>query len=123
MASEFVWFLLVGLVAATALVVSLRRPSSLEGEVLALRRENRELRAEVSDLRSSLVTEIIRLRGVEQWLRQQLRENGITIKPLPEDLRPTNDLSNISIHVRAGGVDVTGGTVTNAGDLIGGDKE
>lgn len=115
MAPETFWVLVVGIIAVAALVISLRRPSSVEQEVVTLRRQ-------IAELRFSLVTEIIRLRGVEQWLRQQLREAGIEIKPLPEDLRPSNDLSNISINVRQGGVYVTGGNVTSGGDLIGGNK-
>jgi hypothetical protein len=81
------------------------------------------IRHELDELRKSnnqLVLEYWRVLGENTWLRQQLRERGISIPPLPNELRPTMDAAgNISVMISdRGGVQIVGGKLDIAhGDI------
>lgn len=91
-----------------------------------MRSELLSLRSEMGDLRkkyNSLVLEYWRVMGENTWLRQQLRERGIEIPPLPDELRPQMDANgNISIMItERGGVQVAGDLKAER-DVVGGNS-
>jgi hypothetical protein len=132
-------YLLIGLsllVASFAAYRTLKNPSDLEKRVEGLRtsydskldtlRSNYE--RQFNDMQTRLEQyrrENYRLQEIIVWLRIQLREHGIEIERLPEELQEPKVAGNISIRIgdkRTGGVDIGGNAkVETQGNIVGDD--